>query len=350
MAFSNFAELIAQYNSSLPTLSNGQASPLQVDANGRLLVQADVTVVLSHTNDSVQIGDGTDLLAVNADGSINVTINNASIAVTATDLDIRDLDAAQDNVAISDGTDTLAVNADGSINVTVNNASISVTQGTSPWVVGDGGGSLTVDATDLDIRDIDAAQDNIAISDGTDTLAVNADGSINVTINNASVTVTATDLDIRDLDAAQDNVAISDGTDTLAVNTDGSINVVLAEEGAETDFASDPAGDGLVAITVGTAVLLAQQAVDAGEEYKIHAWSWASDIQGTFALEVRDNGVLVEIIRLALNAGSNPTGYMHFPRPIEIAGATDREVRVYFTRAENKNGNAHAGVNGELIV
>lgn len=131
---------------------------------------------------------------IDADGHALDIAVDGSLVVSATDLDIRDLSASQDNVAISDGTDTLAVNADGSIN-------------------------SVVSATDLDIRDLSASQDNVAISDGTDSLEINADGSIN------SV-VTATDLDIRDLSASQDNVAISDGTDTLAVNADGSINVV----------------------------------------------------------------------------------------------------------------------------
>lgn len=110
------------------------------------------------------------------------------------------------DLQITDGTNTLAINGDGSINATIS-------------------------ATDLDIRDLSASQDNVAISDGTDTLAVNADGSIN------SV-VTATDLDVRDLSASQDNVAISDGTDTLAVNADGSINVsfsvVTGDDDADT--------------------------------------------------------------------------------------------------------------------
>jgi len=109
-------------------------------------------------------------LKVNADGSIDT---NATIS--ANDLDIRDLDAAQDNVAISDGTEQLEINADGSINV------VST-------------------ATDLDIRDLAASQDNVAISDGTEQLEINADGSINAVVS-------ATDLDVRDLDAVSDSVA-----------------------------------------------------------------------------------------------------------------------------------------------
>lgn len=84
------------------------------------------------------------------------------VNVTATDLDIRDLDCTQDNVAICNGGNTLAIDASGFI---------TVNQGTSPWVVS---------ATDLDIRDIDCATDNIAICEGANTLGINADGSIDV--------------------------------------------------------------------------------------------------------------------------------------------------------------------------
>lgn len=73
---------------------------------------------LSHSQDSVKVGDGTDFLAVNADGSINSV-------VTATDLDIRDLTHVSDSVKVGDGVDLLAVNADGSINVNLTDDSIA---------------------------------------------------------------------------------------------------------------------------------------------------------------------------------------------------------------------------------
>ena len=40
-----------------------------------------VEVDLNHVDDSVAIGDGTDLLAINADGSINITDNGGSLTV-----------------------------------------------------------------------------------------------------------------------------------------------------------------------------------------------------------------------------------------------------------------------------
>jgi hypothetical protein len=63
--------------------------------------------------------------------------------------------------------------------------------------------SIEVTATDLDIRDLTHASDSVKIGDGTDFLAVNGDGSINVV-------ATATDLDIRDLVNTQDSIAIGD--------------------------------------------------------------------------------------------------------------------------------------------
>lgn len=118
-----------------------------------------IEVDLDHTTDSVKIGDGTDFLAVNADGSINAV-------VTATNLDIRDLAFATDKVDVSGS----SVSISGDVNVT---------QGTSPWVVS---------ATDLDIRNLTFATDTVDVS-------------------GSSVTVSATNLDIRDLAAATDSVS-----------------------------------------------------------------------------------------------------------------------------------------------
>lgn len=222
---------MADFNSSLPVRTENAgdviakisdatitSQQLKVNADGSIDTNVSATDLdirdLSHTQDSVKVGDGTDFLAVNADGSINITDNGGSLTVDATDLDIRDLDSAQDSVEVLQAThDNLNLNA----NLQVGDADVA---NGNPVPVSDAGGSLTVDATDLDIRDLSHTQDSVKIGDGTDFLAVNADGSIN------SV-VTATDLDIRDLDAAQDNIAISDGTDTLEINADGSLNAVV---------------------------------------------------------------------------------------------------------------------------
>lgn len=86
------------------------------------VASGNLTVDLSHTEDSVALGDGTSLLTsttVGGDIGLDVNIINASIAVTATDLDIRDLSHLQDSTKIGDGVEFLAINADGSINANV---------------------------------------------------------------------------------------------------------------------------------------------------------------------------------------------------------------------------------------
>lgn len=104
---------------------------------------------LDHALHSVKIGDGTDFLAIAADGSIAVTDNGGSLTVDGTvELGATTL-AALENI-------TATISGD-----------VNVTQGTSPWVIGDGGGSITVDAVNLDIRDLAFATDKVDVSGST---------------------------------------------------------------------------------------------------------------------------------------------------------------------------------------
>lgn len=184
---------MSDINSSLPvrTENAGDVVIKVADATTpaqQLTVEADGSINVNFAAGAeIKITDGTDDLAINADGSINAV-------VTATNLDIRDLTFANDKVDASGS----SVSITGSVTVT------------------DGGGSLTVDANNLDIRDLAFATDKVDVTGS----------SVGIT---GSVTVTATDLDIRNLAASQDNVAISDGTDSLAINTDGSINVKIVD-------------------------------------------------------------------------------------------------------------------------
>lgn len=120
-------------------------------------------------------------------------------------------------------------------------------------------GTVTVDATDLDIRQLvhtGGTPDSVQVGDGTEILLINADGSVNAV-------VTATDLDIRDLSAAQDNVAISDGTDTLAIESDGSINVNLAGDADDSPITKNPVAIGSKTYDQGSALAAVSAAGDA---------------------------------------------------------------------------------------
>ena len=126
------------------------------------------------------------------------------------------IDSACHSIKIQDSNgDELAIDASGFITANIN-------------------GTVTVTATDLDIRDLDSSQDSVEIATAAGQ-ALSIDGSGFLTVNvNGSVTVTATDFDIRDLDHTQDNVAISQGGNTLTVESDGSINVNSAEDAYDT--------------------------------------------------------------------------------------------------------------------
>lgn len=99
------------------------------------------------------------------------------------------LDELNDIAIISTGGNELAIDASGFLTVNVD-------------------GTVTVDATALDIRALSGATDSVNLSDGTDSLDINADGSLNVV-------ATATDLDIRDLVNTQDSMAIGDETNLV---------------------------------------------------------------------------------------------------------------------------------------
>ena len=116
-------------------------------------------------------------------------------------------------------------------NVTLDAGSFTGIKGTV--TIQDGGNSITVDATNLDIRDLTSASDSVAIGSGNVTVqAVDLDirdltsASDSVAISGGNVTVQAVNLDIRDLSAGQDNVALI-GNLTLT-DSKGFIGLVTA--------------------------------------------------------------------------------------------------------------------------
>jgi len=214
-----------------------------------------------------------------------------------------------DSVKVGDGTDFLAVNTDGSINAVVT-------------------------ATDLDIRDLDSASDSVsAVQSGTWDI-----GTV-TTITNA-VTVTATNLDIRDLTHATDSVKVGDGTDFLAVNTDGSINVVVA------------AGSAGTPILVTSAASLASAAsgnhdyTASGGAFKPSKVQVSSESIATFEILTGPTGTLVSrgVIRTSVE---HPTELFVFPDGFSIA---DTEiVRVIRTNDSNKTKTVNSSISGEQL-
>lgn len=165
--------------------ADGDYAAFNTDANGRLYVN---------------IHDGGNTITVDGTVELGATTLAAleTITVTATDLDIRDLTHVSDSVKIGDGTDFLAVAADGSIAVT------------------DNGASLTVDAVNLDIRDLTSASDSVAaVQSGTWNI-----GTVTTVTTVAAVTSITNPVAII-ADHANDSMKVGDGTDFWAIDTTG---------------------------------------------------------------------------------------------------------------------------------
>ena len=146
--------------------------------------------------------DTVDSYLLASDGTaITHTCSALDVNIKTSDIQLEvDLDHTEDSIRLGDGTSfftSTSENGDIALDVHLSNSNIEVTQGTSPWVIGDGGGSITVDFTRLD-----DTTDKVAIGDGTNDLAINADGSVNTksaaldscAYSNVTAGDTATDL------------------------------------------------------------------------------------------------------------------------------------------------------------
>ena len=204
----------------------------------------------------VNLNDGSNSLVISGSGGIAISI------------------PAGEKIIITDGTDDLAINGDGSINV-------------------DG---------------------SVQIDDGTDTLAINADGSV--------------------------NSVITDGTDTLDINSDGSINVnvVQSTQGDEVhEYATTAAG---VPGTVNTVV---DYTVTAGHTLLLKAYYAACS--GKFKAEVQTGAAASEVTRHTM-FGSTSSGdkWVEFPQPLEVAAGD--KVLVKVTNNDKANADVYAAING----
>jgi hypothetical protein len=112
------------------------------------------------------------------DAQVTATIGTINVVIDA---------ASGDNIKISDGVDTLDINPDGSINVKT-----TINHTTSSTRLGDGTNLITSTAAGLkqglDVNVINQTNGSTIITDGTDNLNVNPDGSINVIITGGSTT------------------------------------------------------------------------------------------------------------------------------------------------------------------
>jgi hypothetical protein len=197
------------------------------------------------------LSDGTNPLSVTGgvlDVNATVTIETAYVDDSAFGI-ASDKVNAQGFLADETATDSVDEGDIGIARMTLDRIMITAAEQRGTWTVDLGAtDNAVLDAIAASLVDIETNTDFGAVvgggaeatalrvtiaNDSTGLLSID-DGGGSITVD-GTVTVTATQLDIDDLNATDDNVAISDGTDTLAVNADGSINVVfgVASSGTE---------------------------------------------------------------------------------------------------------------------
>ena len=122
-------------------------------------------------------------------------------------------------VTSADSLSTLIIDTNGAAHVTgtmtlAGNQTIAITSGTNTLTI-DSNGAIPVSSVGgtVNVAGAVSVTNTVAVS-GTVSLA-----------SNTSVTVSATDLDIRALTAAKDKVSIGSGSNTLAIASDGSLSV-----------------------------------------------------------------------------------------------------------------------------
>jgi hypothetical protein len=328
---------MADFDSSLPirTQNAGDAIVKIADATlpaQQLKVEADGSINVNAAfspGTEVKITDGTDDLAVNADGSINVVatatnldirdlvfatdkvdVSGSSVTVTATDLDIRDLNSATDSVTVvATNLDIRDLNsATDSVTVVATNLDIrDLAFATDKVDVS--GSSVTVSATDLDIRDLSSATD--------------------------SVTVVATNLDIRDLSHTADSVKVGDGTDFLAVNADGSINVRVSNSTPGTSI-----NDYNTVASVAAGASSTHTYTSTGNFYLEQIEASGS---GKLKIEVQVNGATRFV---QFNSTSSPNMSITLQQP--ILATTGQTVTVIRTNRDNQAQDVYSTIAGYI--
>lgn len=102
---------------------------------------------------------------------------------------------------------------------------ITVFQGTSPWVIGDGGSSITVDAVALDIRALSFATDKVDVSGSS----VSITGTVAVTQSTSPWVVSGTvEIGATSL-AALESITVQNGAGGSAVNIQDGGNSITVD-------------------------------------------------------------------------------------------------------------------------
>lgn len=337
---------MADFDSSLPirTENPGDAIVKIADAttpSQQLAVEADGSINVNATISATNL-DIRDL--VFATDKVDVSGSAVTATVSATNLDIRDLAFATDKVDVSGSA------------VTVSATDLDVRDlafATDKVDVSGSSVTATVSATNLDIRDLVFATDKIDVSGSAVTVsATNLDirdlafatDKVDVTGSDVTATVTATNLDIRDLTHVSDSVKVGDGTDFLAVNANGSINVVISDASGDEindyDTAAAVAGGASdnhdYTVTALKTLMLSQIEASGSGKAKIEVQIETGAATNTFVSRF-----------VQFNSTSSPNMSLMLKAPIAVAAGV--RVRVIRTNRDNQAQDLYSTISGNEV-
>lgn len=376
----DFGLLVAQYNTTLPTLTDGQYSELELDVSGRLIISGRYFEDSAHVSGDaglfmmgVRNDAGTSLVdadgdympfSFDADGKLWV---NATVSIDMGAEKLED-DA---HVSGDQGNYVLAVRAD----ARPTDSNTSADGDYSSFFVNDSG-ELYVKDTDVlaQLVTIDGVLDSIKV----DTAAMVVDlAAIEVelldqgtTLDSILADTASIDTEIQALSHAEDSahvsgdngimgLAVRNDADTSLVDADGdysplqvnstgrlkvatTIDAVGSEEYTVTD-ALAAAGDGLETITAAATpwITVASFAHTSGVAY-VYGYQWACDQNAQVRL-VTDDTTDTVIYKTDINSSAQPGKSEHWSNEgrIEIAGTVGLEIRLQIKKRSTPGGNAN---------
>jgi hypothetical protein len=266
-------------NRPLPVKLTGVTGDITITAN-------DLDVSLSHADDSVKVGDGTDFLSITAAGEALVSLTTALPSGTNNigDVDVLSQPArshSTDSIKVGDGTDFLSITGSGEALVSLTTA---LPAGTNN--IGD------VDVLSQPARS--HATDSIRIGDGTDLANVTAANQLEVAVTAAlpSGTNNIGDVDVLSQPARShttDSIRLGDGTDLANVTAANQLEVAVT--------ASLPSGTN----NIGDVDVLTQPA-------RSHTTDSIKIGDGADFLSVTASGEALVSLTTALPSGTNNIG------------------------------------------
>lgn len=389
--FDDFGLVVGRYFTSLPTLANQELSELQLDSSGRLIIASRFIV----GTDSFAAGDsGLSALAVRADSDGPLSgvddgeytplqvDSNGRLKVNA-QVNIDSLSDHEEDSAHSSGDVgeyVLAVRSD----ARPTNANTSTDGDYASFFV-NANGELYVHDTDIlaQLVTIDAVLDSIKVDTGSiDTTLTSIDstlndidtalGNIEIDISNIDSTFTSI---VKDEDSAHVSgdkgiqvLAVRNDSDAVLTDADGDYSPISVDSSGKVKIVGDVTiaapkseeyavsddlavdADGLIDISAGGFVDVASVAVGAGDLAYLYGWQWAADGNAVARLVTEVDGADVVVYKTTLNSTAMPSYNEHWSESgrIEISGAADLVVKVQVkargvgaAQAANASGSIH---------